>query len=113
MDGMYVCSLFNNSLIYGYIIYRPGDYDSSIYSMVCKMISSSIANAVTFSQAKNKLKKLEKDYNKICAVSVTDELTGLLNRRGFISISSRILETAMNSGQSGLVLFGDIDGLKK
>ena len=113
MDGMYVCTLFKNSLIYGYIIYRPGDYDSSIYSMVCKMISSSIANAVTFSQAKNKLKKLEKDYNKICAVSVTDELTGLLNRRGFISISSRILETAMNSGQSGLVLFGDIDGLKK
>ena len=113
MDGMYVCTLFNNSLIYGYIVYRPGDYDSSVYSMVCKIISSSIANAVTFSQAKNKLKKLEKDYNKICAVSVTDELTGLLNRRGFISISSRILETAMNNGQSGLVLFGDIDGLKK
>lgn len=113
MDGMYVCTLFNNSLIFGYIIYRPGEYDSSVYSMVCKMLSSTIASAVTFSQAKTKLKKLEKDYNKICAVSVTDELTGLLNRRGFISISSRILETAMSSGQNGLILFGDIDGLKK
>ncbi|MGN0729760.1 substrate-binding and GGDEF domain-containing protein [Treponema sp.] len=113
MDKMQVCTLFNNSIIYGYIIYRPGDYDSSIYSMVCKMISSSIANAVTFSQAKSMLKKLEKDYNKICEVSVTDELTGLLNRRGFISISSRILENAMHRKEKGLILFGDIDGLKK
>ncbi len=113
MDGIYVCTLFNNSVIYGYMLFRPGEYDATIYTMVYKIAALSIANATTFSFSKSRINALETDYEKIKTVSMTDELTGLLNRRGFISIGSKMLETSKLTNQGGLILFGDIDGLKK
>lgn len=113
LDGMYVCSLYRASVLYGYIIYRPGSYDITVYSMVCKLLSSSIASAVSVSAARQRQSKLQKEYDAACAVSVTDDMTGLLNRRGFMSLGTKALENAFLSGTSGLVLFGDMDGLKK
>ena len=46
-------------------------------------------------------------------VSVTDELTGLMNRRGLLQFGQEAIEKCIKSKKDGLVLFGDIDGLKK
>lgn len=46
------------------------------------------------------------------SISITDELTGLLNRRGFFALAQQQVKIA-NRSQRGLVLlFGDLDGLK-
>ncbi len=46
-------------------------------------------------------------------LSLTDELTGLLNRRGFTTIAQGHLRLAGRTGQRFLLLFADVDGLKQ
>jgi diguanylate cyclase (GGDEF)-like protein/PAS domain S-box-containing protein len=49
---------------------------------------------------------------EILALSITDQLSGLHNRRGFLSLAAQQLKLAMRN-KSGIVLFfADLDGLK-
>ncbi len=45
-------------------------------------------------------------------LSLTDELTGLFNRRGFTTLAQGHLRLAGRTGQQFLLLFADVDGLK-
>jgi diguanylate cyclase (GGDEF)-like protein len=45
-------------------------------------------------------------------LALHDELTGLLNRRGFYAVAGGQLAIARRKGMAGLVLFIDVDGLK-
>jgi diguanylate cyclase (GGDEF)-like protein/PAS domain S-box-containing protein len=46
------------------------------------------------------------------SLSLTDELTGLYNRRGFLTLAERHLSLARRKGQDLLLVLADIDGLK-
>ncbi|MEE9910925.1 MAG: diguanylate cyclase [Deltaproteobacteria bacterium] len=46
------------------------------------------------------------------AMALTDQLTGLYNRRGFFTLASRELKRAERSKQGLLLFFADLDGLK-
>ena len=46
------------------------------------------------------------------ALTLTDELTGLYNRRGFITLGERHIELARRRRREMLLIFADIDGLK-
>jgi len=46
------------------------------------------------------------------AMSITDELTGLYNRRGFIALSQQQLKIAERAGNSMLLFFADLDNMK-
>lgn len=50
---------------------------------------------------------------KLHTMSLTDELTGLLNRRGFFSYSQKQLKIAERSRRTMSVIYADLDGLKK
>ncbi|MBP5465367.1 MAG: GGDEF domain-containing protein [Treponema sp.] len=113
LDGMYVVSLFRNSVLYGYMLYRPGHFDITVYTMVCRVISNNLASSYVLSKTAAEKKELTDKYSIVHAISVTDELTGLLNRRGFLSLAEQTLATCKTGQGSGIVLFGDIDGLKK
>jgi len=54
-------------------------------------------------------KKMEE---QILALSITDQLTGLFNRRGFLTLAEKQLKVAERSQTSILLLFADLDGLK-
>ncbi|MCB9507415.1 MAG: GGDEF domain-containing protein [Myxococcales bacterium] len=45
--------------------------------------------------------------------SVTDSLTGLLNRRGFALVATRFLAERRRDGRPATVVFADVDGLKR
>ncbi len=45
-------------------------------------------------------------------LSVTDELTGLLNRRGFLAQLDRALAAARRGGPHGVLMICDLDGFK-
>lgn len=51
-------------------------------------------------------------YQVISNLAMTDELTGLYNRRGFLSVASQYLALAKRSGLSLGLLYLDMDGLK-
>jgi diguanylate cyclase (GGDEF)-like protein/PAS domain S-box-containing protein len=55
------------------------------------------------------LKLLE---NKFHALSVTDELTGLFNRRGFFTVADQYLKLADRNKKGTFMLYVDLDGLK-
>jgi diguanylate cyclase (GGDEF)-like protein len=46
-------------------------------------------------------------------LALTDELTGLYNRRGFTAIAERQLKIGRRSGRAMLLFFIDVDGLKQ
>ena len=52
--------------------------------------------------------------SKIQTLSITDDLTGLLNRRGFFRLAFHKIDTLSRTGDAvPVVLFMDLDGLKK
>lgn len=57
--------------------------------------------------------ELEEYNQQLNDISQTDELTGLLNRRGFLNHSRHDLNVARRMGIDGLLFFADLDGLKK
>src|SRR5664279_1575350 len=49
----------------------------------------------------------------IRTLSLTDELTGLLNRRGFTTLAEQQLRTSLRTRNRLWLLFADLDGLKE
>lgn len=112
LKGMIVSSLYHKTRALGYIAFLPGNSDYSIYPLICQMISACIASAIVYGYTKEQLKQITSEYNMAYTVALTDDMTGLLNRRGFITLGSKIMEGARSRGVQGLLLYGDIDGLK-
>jgi diguanylate cyclase (GGDEF)-like protein/PAS domain S-box-containing protein len=56
--------------------------------------------------------ELREAQEHLQTLSLTDELTGLHNRRGFFTMASRLLRAAPRTGQEFTVLYTDVDGLK-
>lgn len=50
--------------------------------------------------------------SELRSLSLTDELTGLYNRRGFSTLATQHLKLARRTGQSFLIVFADLDDLK-
>jgi GGDEF domain-containing protein len=56
--------------------------------------------------------RLVRAQEQVRAVALTDELTGLANRRGFLTAGRPLLELSRRHGRSASVLLLDLDGLK-
>lgn len=50
---------------------------------------------------------------ELSSLALTDELTGLYNRRGFLCLTERLLKLGHRSGGDLLLFFIDVDGLKR
>ena len=57
--------------------------------------------------------KLQQALNALQDLSLTDELTGLYNRRGFITMGAQQLKYCQREQEQYIVFFIDMDGLKK
>jgi diguanylate cyclase (GGDEF)-like protein/PAS domain S-box-containing protein len=56
--------------------------------------------------------ELREAQEHLQTLSLTDELTGLHNRRGFFTMAARLLRAAPRTGQEFTVLYTDVDDLK-
>ena len=63
-------------------------------------------------EAEQKLADREQHIAYLQDLSLTDELTGLYNRRGFVEDFSRALTAAKCFGHEGMLLYCDLDDLK-
>ncbi|MBQ4378687.1 MAG: GGDEF domain-containing protein [Treponema sp.] len=98
-DEVVVTSLFNTSYQYGYVAYTPGDVESRIYELVF--------SATGIALASNRLLNLKETD------SVTDSLTGVFNRGGFMKYGEKAMRESIAKGETGGVIYGDMDRLKK
>ncbi|MBI4766778.1 MAG: GGDEF domain-containing protein [Deltaproteobacteria bacterium] len=61
----------------------------------------------------NDITKSKQLEDRLSAMSITDELTGLYNRRGFITLSEQQLKIAERTKKSLFLFFADLDKLKE
>jgi diguanylate cyclase (GGDEF)-like protein len=73
--------------------------------------SDFIKKPFTASELIMRMKHVEMQEN-LRIMSITDELTGLFNRRGFFPIAEQQLKLADRSGTSLILMFADIDKMK-
>jgi len=59
------------------------------------------------------LAALEDLFYAMRALAVTDELTGLYNRRGFVRTAARMLQHLAREGREAALLYVDLDNLKR
>jgi len=59
------------------------------------------------------IEALKQAENWLYEMSVTDELTGLYNRRGFLTLAEQQLRIAERTKRGFFLLFADLDGLKR
>ncbi|HXF85075.1 MAG TPA: diguanylate cyclase [Anaerolineales bacterium] len=60
-----------------------------------------------------KVKELEEANKRLRSMSLTDSLTGLNNRRGFMILATNLLKFARRAGYSACLLYIDLDSLKQ
>ncbi len=121
MDGGYtIFPVYAECFQYGYIFLKLGRFERIFYQSVFELISKEIVTSIKITgeqTEKNSLKNqnvtLEQYSEKMHRLSFTDEMTGLLNRRGFYEYARRQIAASLENGRGGLVIYCDMDGLKK
>lgn len=114
-----VFSLFEKDFQYGYFVAVPENDDYLFFEIVFEALAKEITSATKFSnemKSKNLLLDKTKDLqiysNTLSHLSNTDELTGVLNRRGFMNKSERAIQRALMENKKGLLIYCNMDHLK-
>ena len=97
----------------GYMVIEPIDNDARNFESVRGQISNTLKVALLLIRQKEIEDKLQVFNQKLNLLSVRDELSGLYNRRGFFEAATAILGKPENIAEDSLVIFADIDGMKK
>lgn len=112
--------LFMKNIHYGYIRCKVSHTDFTLNSLLLKIITSLVIQAYTYTKTltakerlENRNQQLEEKTRELNIRAKTDELTGLLNRRGFMEYGQRIILFSTDMESGGIVFFADLDGLKK
>ncbi len=105
-------SLYFNDELYGVMMLESKSrYFPNIYN-----VSKQLCTAIKMSRFTNLLEHAlneVKEANEILSKeSVSDQLTSLYNRRGFVTQAEKILRLRQNEGFKGALLFADLDYLK-
>jgi len=114
-----VFPLFLRESHYGTIVYELTRRSGYVYEILTTQISGILKAIVLYhskERAEERLRQAMMEleiYNKqLSDLSLTDELTGLYNRRGFMKLAIQQLSLTRQMGKHALLVFGDIDGLK-
>lgn len=92
-----------------YSSFRDARYFLQTYSPVKNSAGKTVAVTV-ISKDITKRKHME---DELRTVSLTDELTGLYNRRGFLVLAEQHLKMANRDKKGIFMLYADLDGLKE
>jgi len=114
-----VSALFYMAEHMGFVVCEP-DFDdihlieSLMVEISCslKLINLIQQRRTIESQLHKALEAVEKSNEQLSSISKTDELTKLLNRRGFMEYAGEMLGMARRMRKDGLLFFADLDGLK-
>ncbi len=105
-----VNKVFNTgmSIQYEYKSVRDNRYFLQTFSPVIGFKGKTVAVAIISKDITDR-KEMEEELRQL---SLTDELTGLLNRRGFFTHVEQYLKLVRRQGISVLMLYADLDSLK-
>lgn len=108
-----ISPLFLNEEQYGIIVSElEFDYFPYIYSII-PQICAAIKLTKLVGQLERSLDAEQYRNNLLNRISMSDELTGIYNRRGFYEFANNLLKAPENEGKRAALIFGDLDNLKK
>ncbi|MBO4864598.1 MAG: GGDEF domain-containing protein [Eubacterium sp.] len=117
---MVLTPLFTNEKQHGLLLCET---DYSTFSMVypsslqlgtsLEFLSLIKQEMATQARLEQSMKEIRDKNDQLNAISVTDELTGLYNRRGFFEVVNQLLSDKSHFGDEGLVGYIDMDNLKQ
>jgi len=117
--NLVISPLFYGSEQIGFIVVEYNFNDIFLFESLIVEISCALkfANLIKTRQSiedrlRIALEELENYNEHLSNISQTDELTKLLNRRGFMSQSRHAMSNARRTKKDGLLFFADLDGLK-
>ena len=114
INGIFILNpIFMGEANYGYMICRINENKFADYNVYLKIIINAIAQAFDYTGKLQEGRNLERENTDLALQSRMDELTGILNRRGFIEQGQAALDLLQETDTSGVVFFADMDGLKK
>ena len=112
--------LFSGRKNYGYIVCKIKTSNYAMHIVSMKILINTIASNYEYTRSLTKSKSLSKlnsslqqSNSTLDIQSKTDDLTKILNRRGFMELGQKTIDLAADVGQRGIVFFADLDGLKK
>ena len=95
----------------------PSEQEVALLQALADSTSVAMENVAVHSELEDRVRDrtsaLEQANEEIQHLAITDELTGLLNRRGFYLVAEPALTLARRHGRSCVVAFLDVDGLKR
>ncbi len=114
-----VYPIFSGEVYYGYLVCNVERTNFNVYTFNLKILISFIANSIEYTRNLIQTEKLSTENSKLLEnnsdlymKSKTDELTGILNRRGFMEIGQRTIDLIQEIDSPAIVFFADMDGLK-
>lgn len=112
-------ALTHGHSVFGYMLYEGGHMhplvEELLFTIVGRSLDQSIlytATAAMTKQQRYMLHTLEETNSELTDMSYKDELTGLLNRRGVLTLGQESINLALEMERTGMVVFADMDGLK-
>lgn len=97
--------------------HHPSEQEVHLLQALADSTSIAMENVRVYSELERRVRDrtaaLENANEEIRRLSITDELTGLNNRRGFYLLAEHKLRGAHYVGHSCVLAFLDVDGLKK
>lgn len=113
-SGIFILNpIFSGETNYGYILCKIKENKFADYNVYLKIINSAMAQAYEYTSKLQETQKLVSENSILSRQSRTDELTGILNRRGFIENGQEALDMLQETDTAGIIFFFDMDGLKK
>ncbi|MCR5215046.1 MAG: GGDEF domain-containing protein [Eubacterium sp.] len=117
---MVLTPLFTNEAQHGLLLCETVISNFSKVYTTSLQLATSLKFIILMKQEMAIQNRLEQTMNEIRdkndqlnAISVTDELTGLYNRRGFFEAVDQLLTNASYNGKTGLIGYIDMDNLKQ
>lgn len=114
-----VFPVYSESYQYGYFVMKIGQYEKIFYQAIYELITKEIVSSIKITQAEKERTKLQEmnisleEYSdRLNILSRTDEMTKLLNRRGFYEAGQNLINAYVVNQKKGLVIYCDMDGLK-
>lgn len=114
ISGIFLLNpIFMGESNYGYMLCRIKENKFADYNVYLKIIMNAVAQAYEYTSKLQEGRNIERENTELALQSRMDELTGILNRRGFMEQGQAALDLLQETDTSGVIFFADMDGLKK
>ena len=112
-EPLVVYELYHGSLHYGYAVIKIPVMELYTFDILIQTLATFFSYAYNNNLAMQEKNLFDQKYNKLMDIAITDELTGIRNRRGFMNLAESVMNVAHSMNQKGMMIFCDMDGLKK